>query len=441
MGETDSRKKIRGEIKRIFAGRKHAFVPGKSKVQYAGAIYGWEEASAILDSVLDGWFGVGEKARSFEEKLSRYLGSTGCVLSNSGSSANLLAVSALCSRQQAKKRLNPGDEAITPACTFPTTLNPLLQNGLRPVLVDVEPGTYNVNAEKLSEALSDKTRLIMLPHTLGNPNEMDAVMDFAEENGLAVVEDACDALGSAYKGKMLGSFGAMGTFSFYPAHHITLGEGGAVAINKPELEPIVRSLRDWGRACTCRICKVSVDHDYRCPMRFHDSKTRSSLPADYDKRYVYTDIGYNLKPVEFQAAMGLEQLRRLPAFLRKRKENFKRLHEFFSGYSDWFILPRALKGADPAWFSFPLTITKDAPFSRKDFLAFLDKKNIEARLIFAGDITMQPAYAEIRFRTAGTLPNSKTILKNSFFLGVYPGIDGEMMEYVTDSIGTFLKNV
>lgn len=438
MSEKESRKKIGEEIRKIFRERKVEFVPGKSKVQYAGAVYGWEEVSAIVDSVLDGWFGVGKSAHSFETKLSAYIGSSECVLTNSGSSANLLAISALCSKQ-AKNRLKAGDEVITPACTFPTTLNPLLQNGLNPVLVDVELGTYNVNAESLANALTGRTKLIMLPHTLGNPNEMDAIMDFANENGLAVVEDACDALGSRYQGKRLGGFGIMGTFSFYPAHHITLGEGGAVAVNDPELGPVVRSLRDWGRACTCRICRVSTDHDYRCPMRF-DFKTES-LPADYDRRYVYTNIGYNLKPVEFQAAMGLEQLKRLPEFIDKRNANFKRLREFFSEYSEWFILPRALPRAEPAWFAFPLTLTENAPFKRGALLSFLEKNNVEARLLFAGDITRQPAYAEIKFRIAGKLDNCEKILKNSFFLGVYPGIDEERMAYELDVLERFLKNV
>lgn len=440
MGEAEIRKKIKREIARIFRGRTDRFVPGKSKVQYAGALYGEGEVSAMLDSILDGWLGAGKRTREFEKRLSSYLRSGECVLTNSGSSANLVAVSSLCSRQ-AKNRLKRGDEVITPACTFPTTLNPLLQNGLTPVLVDVELGTYNVNAENLQKALTRKTRLIMLPHTLGNPNEMDAIMDFAGKNGLAVIEDACDALGSRYGRKRLGSFGVMGTFSFYPAHHITTGEGGAVAVNDPDFVPIVRSIRDWGRACTCPICRVSVDHDYRCPLRLGFKTTGGLLPEDYDKRYVYTNIGYNLKPVEFQAAMGIEQMKRLSGFIRKRNENFDVLCDFFSGYSDWFVLPRALPKAEPAWFAFPLTIRKNAPFDRHDMLTFLEKANIEAKLLFAGDVTKQPAYAGINFRKVGSLDNCDTIVKRSFFLGVYPGIDEARMNYVLDSIGRFLKNV
>jgi len=438
MSEENSRKIIREEIGSIFRNKKNDFIPGKSKVQYAGAVYGEEEVSAMVDSILDGWFGVGKQAYSFETKLSRYLGAKECILTNSGSSANLVAVATLCSRQ-AKNRLMPGDEVITPACTFPTTLNPLLQNGLKPVLLDVELGTYNINAENLHAALSEKTRLIMLPHTLGNPNEMDAIMDFAKERNLLVIEDACDALGSTYRGKALGSFGTMGTVSFYPAHHITMGEGGAVVVNDPGLGQTARSIRDWGRACTCQTCKVSTDHDYRCPMRF-EFKT-GTLPAGYDKRYIYTNIGYNLKPVEFQAAMGIEQLKRLPDFIKMRNNNFRKLYGFFSEYSEWFILPHALQGADPAWFAFPLTITEKAPFDRRILLSFLEKNNIEARLLFAGDITKQPAYKDLRLKVSGRLDNCSTILERSFFLGVYPGLDEARMDYMLNCLERFFKDV
>jgi len=333
--------------------------------------------------------------------------------------------------------LKQGDEVITVATTFPTTLNPIIQNQLMPVFLDVEQGTYNVNAQKLKDALSEKTRAIMLPHTLGNPNEMDAVMDFASEHNLFVIEDTADALGSKYGGKMLGSFGDMATFSFYAAHHITMGEGGAVTVKDENLDTIVRSLRDWGRACACKICTISLEHDSRCPFRFKESF--EGLPEDYDTKYIYTNIGYNLKPLELQTAMGLQQLEKLPKFGEARKKNFDRLFEAVSEYEDKFVLPESVEKADPSWFAFPLTIKEKAGFKRREILEWLEKSNIENRLLFSGNILRHPGYKDIKSRIVGKLDNSNKIMENTFFIGVWPGLTDEMLDYVIEKFAEFMK--
>ncbi|MFH1225448.1 MAG: lipopolysaccharide biosynthesis protein RfbH [Candidatus Diapherotrites archaeon] len=440
--ETEIRNNIREEIVRFFELKESAadrkFVPGKTKIQYAGPVVGQEEIGAFVSSLLDGWFGVGRQAAAFENAFSRYLGTSSSVLTNSGSSANLLAIAALRSRQ-AEKPLKAGDEVITPACTFPTTFNAIIQNNLRPVLLDAELGTYNINPAHLEKALSEKTRAIMLPHTLGNPNKMDAVMDFAEEHGLFVIEDTADALGSEYKGKLAGSFGHMGTFSFYVAHQMTMGEGGAIALRDKSFEPIVRSLRDWGRNCACSVCRVAVSPQDFCPFRESAEKAAKGTPLDgYENRYLYSNIGYNLKPLEFQAAMGIVQLKRLPEFIKKRRHNFEVLYEEFSGLEDCFVLPEATENSKPAWFAFPLTIKEGAGFGRAEFVKWLEKCRIETRMLFAGNILMHPAYAGIDVRVAEPLSNSDTVLKNSLFLGVYPGITDEMLSYVSAKVREFV---
>lgn len=438
MEEEKLRAEIREKLQRFaeLKEKEKRFVPGKTKVQYSGAVYDEKELSAIVDSLLDGWFGVGKNALLFEKQLAKLLSVHGSILANSGSSANLLAVTAL-KNKQLKNCLRKGDEVITVATTFPTTLNPIIQNNLLPVFVDVELDTYNLDAGKLKKALSDKTRAIMLPHTLGNPNEMDVVMEFAEEHNLFVVEDTADALGSSYGGKPLGSFGNLSTFSFYPAHHITMGEGGAVAVKSEEMETIVRSLRDWGRACACRICTISLEHDSKCPFRF--KKRWEGLPEDYDTKYIYTNIGYNLKPLELQAAMGLQQLQKLPKFVKARAKNFERLFEAFSKYSDKFILPKSLGKAEPCWFAFPLTIKEEAGFKRREILQWLEESNIENRLLFSGNILRHPGYKDIEHRVVGNLENSDKIMKNTFFVGVWPGLTNEMLDYMIEKFDEFMK--
>lgn len=435
MSEEEVRQRIREQIAQFFELKKSSskFAPGKSWVQYAGAVFDECEAIAMVDSILDGWFGLGKKGREFEEEFSRYIGCKGAVLANSGSSANLLAVSSLLS-PQLKERIKKGDEVITPAATFPTTFNPLVQNGLKPVLLDVELGTYNINAENLEKAVSQKTRLIMLPHTMGNPNEMDAVMDFAEEHSIIVIEDNCDALGSSYKGRKTGSFGLLSTCSFFPAHHITLGEGGIVCVKDARLGRIVRSLRDWGRDCYCEHDEIRPNG--ACGKRF-DFKI-NDIP--YDHKYIYSNVGYNLKPLELQAAMGVEQLKRLPRFIEARKKNFRALYEEFSKYEDSFVLPKALPGADPSWFCFPLTIRDEAKFNRSEITAWLEKNRIQTRLLFAGNIIRQPAYRKVEYRVVGKLTNSDKIMRDTFFIGVYPGIDEERLKYVIDKVREFMNS-
>jgi len=410
------------------------FVPGKNKVQYSGPIYGAEELQAMIGSILDGWFGIGKKAYEFEKVFTSLLGARDAIVTNSGSSANLIALSALCSNQFSRK-LNPGDEVITQACTFPTTFNPIVQVGLKPVLVDVDLGTYNPNVEQIEAAISDKTRAIFLLHQLGNPNPMDKIMALAEKHNLIVIEDTCDALGSKFDGKLLGSYGTLSTFSFYVAHHITMGEGGAIAVNDKKLSLICRSLRDWGRACACPICEVVANPDKPCP-----HKTKGGvLPEGYDIRYVYNNIGYNLKPLEFQTAMGLVQIKKLPEFIKKRNHNFKQLYDTFKQYENFFILPKVVKKAEPAWFAFPLTLQDSAPFRRRDFLSYLESCNIETRLFFAGNIIRHPAYLGLNFRTVSNLENADKILRDGFFMGIYPGITDEKMNYVIESINKYMK--
>ncbi|MEM2175499.1 MAG: lipopolysaccharide biosynthesis protein RfbH [Candidatus Micrarchaeia archaeon] len=429
------RQKIRSFLKEFSKMKKaEKFAPNLTTIQYAGAVYDEREVIAMVDAILDGWFGLGKKAREFELMFSRYLGVARTVLTNSGSSANLLALAALKS-PYFRGRLENGDEIITPAMTFPTTFNSIIQNNLTPVLLDVKLGTYNIDPDDLKRALSEKTRGIFLPHAFGIPNQMDIIMDFARDHDLYVIEDNCDALGSTYKGKKTGSFGILSTCSFFPAHHITMGEGGSVSIRDDDINlyRIIKSLRDWGRACYCEHDEMNPNG--ACGKRF-DFEI-SGIP--YDHRYIYTHIGYNLKPLEFQAAMGIEQLKKLPEFIKKRKKNFRILYDEFSKYEKYFILPEEPPGADVSWFCFPLTIRDGAPFGRKEIISFFERNKIQTRLFFAGNIIRQPAYREVRCRIVGELKNCDKILKDSFFIGVYPGITEEKMNYILEKIEEFMR--
>jgi len=444
MNEETLRDEIFKLVKRIFELRSAAdkFSPGVDMVRYAGAVYDDEEIKNMINAILDGWFGVSKYARRFESRFSRFLSVKRTVITNSGSSSNLLAVSALLSSQLGEKeRLKPGDEVITPALTFPTTLNPILQNGLVPVFLDVDLETYNIRAEDLEKALSEKTRAIFVPHTLGNPNEMDALCDFAEDYDLFLIEDACDALGSKYGGKYVGSFGNFGTFSFYPAHQITMGEGGAVVTSDRKLADIVLSLRDWGRACVMPICDPSRCPDKECPKVMRSERTVNpyELPEDYDKRYTFVNIGYNFKPTEIQAAMGLAQLEKLPSFIKARKRNFKLLYDELLECEDFFVLPRWLPKSEPCWFAFPLTIRKGAPFTRREIVEWLTRRKIEAKMVFAGNILKHPAYRGIRCRLAQKLTSSDYIMCNSFFVGVYPGLTEEKIGYMLEAFRSFIR--
>lgn len=436
MEEEKIRVKLHENLKEFYRkSSSKTFTPGMTRIQYAGALFDEREAIAMVDAILDGWLGLGKKSREFELMFSKYLGVARTVLTNSGSSASLLALAALTS-PDFRGHLQKGDEVITPAMTFPTTFNSIIQNDLVPVLLDVELGSYNINPNNLKKALSPKTTVIFLPHAFGIPNEMDVIMDFAEDHDLYVVEDNCDALGSIYDGKKTGSFGMLSMCSFYPAHHITMGEGGSVSIRDDGVNfyRIIKSLRDWGRACYCEHDETNPNG--ACGRRF-DFKING---IHYDHRYMYTHIGYNLKPLEFQAAMGSEQLRKLPNFVKKRRENFKALYNEFQKYEEYFILPSWPVKSNPSWFCFPLTIREGAPFSRREITFFLEKNGIQTRLFFAGNILRQPAYKNIKCRIAGKLDNCDKIMKDSFFIGVYPGIDEEKMTYVVNRVEEFMKN-
>lgn len=413
--------------------RPREFVPGKSRIHYAGRVWDEEEMINIVDATLDFWITLGAYAQKLETGLARFLGIREVILVNSGSSANLIALTSLLS-DQLENRLMPGDEVITPAVTFPTTLTPILQNGLIPVMVDCELGTYNIDPNLLEEAISPKTRALFIPHTLGNPCEMDRMMALCSKYNLFLIEDVCDALGAKYDGKLVGTFGHFGTLSFYPAHHITMGEGGAVFTNDKNLAKIARSVRDWGRDCWCQ---GEASPKGACGKRF-DWKI-DGLSADHDHRYVYSNIGYNLKPTDLQAAMGLAQLKKANSFIQKRRENFNKLYQGLKRYEDVFILPRWSEKAEPSWFAFPITIRPSAKFSRRELLVFLENANIETRLIFAGNILRQPAFKNIEHRVIGRLENSDLVMSHAFFIGVYPGITEEMIEYVLGKFEEFFK--
>jgi CDP-6-deoxy-D-xylo-4-hexulose-3-dehydrase len=401
-----------------------AFVPGEMRVHYAGRVYDEHEMTAAVDAVLDFWLTAGPHAASLEEGLSRYLGLQHALLVNSGSSANLIAMAALCSLRL-ERPLARGDEVITPAMGFPTTVAPILQNDLIPVFIDCEMGTYNLDPSQLEPALSDRTRAIFLAHTLGNPVDMESVMAFAREHDLYVIEDACDALGSTYDGQMVGTFGHLGTLSFYPAHHITTGEGGAVVTDEPQLARIAKSLRDWGRDCWC-------SHDSppngACGRRFE--WTIPGLDEPYDHRYLFVEVGYNLKMTDIQAAIGVRQLEKLPGFVAARRRNFDQLYEGLKSFEQYIKLPQWSERADPSWFAFPITVRPDAPFSRRDLTTFLEERNIETRLLFAGNILRQPGYQGIPHRVVGNLPNSDQVLRATFFVGVYPGLDDDRLDFM-----------
>jgi CDP-4-dehydro-6-deoxyglucose reductase, E1 len=408
------------------------FKPGETPVPVSGKVIDGSDVSSIVDSVLDMWFTTGRFARDFERKLARFVGVRCASLVNSGSSANLLAVSALTSPKLGERRLKPGDEVITVAAGFPTTLNPILQNGLVPVFVDVTLPTYEIDVRQLEAARSRKTRAVMLAHTLGNVFDLDAVTAFAEKYGLWLIEDCCDALGSTWKGRKVGTFGHIATVSFYPAHHITMGEGGAVLTNRPDLQVLIDSFRDWGRDCWCDPGKENT-----CGKRF--DWQLGELPCGYDHKYTYSHIGYNLKATDMQAALGASQIEKLPEFIARRKENFRFLRAALEPLEKFLLLPQATEGADPAWFGFPIAVRVDAPFRREELIRELDAKKIHTRLLFGGNLLRQPAYQDCAHRVVGSLANSDFVMNNVFWIGVYPGLTQPMLEYVAQVIAEFAR--
>ena len=401
---------------------------------YAGRVWDEREMINMVDAVLEFWLTIGRYAQEFERRLGDFMGVREIIPVNSGSSANLVAITALTSRKL-ECPLQPGDEVITPAVTFPTTLAPILQNNLVPVLIDCEPSTCNIDLEQLEPALSPRTRALVVPHTLGNPVDMTRVMSFAREHDLYVVEDTCDALGSRFDGQMCGTFGHFGTLSCYPAHHITMGEGGAVFTQSTRLARIARSVRDWGRDCWCG---YDNPPNGQCGKRFQWKIP--GLPDGYDHRYYFTEIGYNLKLTDIQAAMGVAQMEKLPDFIAARQRNFHWLYEGLKPYKEFLILPTWHPKADVSWFAFPITVRPDAPLTRRDLVGWLEQRKIETRFLFAGDIRQQPAYRDMPHRTVGELPNSGLVLRGSFFVGVYPGLDRARIDYMIEAFNDFFAN-
>lgn len=414
----------------VQAGSLPLFEPGVTPVPVSGKVLGASDYVALAEASLDGWLTSGRFHKDFERALANFVGVRNSVFVNSGSSANLAALSALTSPKLGKRALQPGDEVLTVAAGFPTTVNPIIQNGLRPVLVDIELGTYDAISERLREAITPKTKAIMMAHCLGNPFDLDTVMELKEKHGLFLVEDSCDALGATYRGKKTGSFGDTATVSFYPAHHITTGEGGAVFVNSPLIRKQVESFRDWGRDCYCE-----TGHDNTCKKRF--DWQLGELPKGYDHKYIYSHIGYNLKATDMQAALGLSQLDKLPSFIEARNRNFAFLLEGL-GEVPGLLMPRATEHSEPSWFGFPITLDAGLNFTRNQLVEYLDERKIGTRLLFGGNLTRQPAYRDVDFRVVGDLTNTDIVTERTFWVGVYPGLTEEMLQFVVDSITSFV---
>jgi CDP-6-deoxy-D-xylo-4-hexulose-3-dehydrase len=406
------------------------FSPGKDPVPVSGKVLTSDDFSALVDSSLDGWLTAGRFTAEFERKLAQFVGARSALFVNSGSSANLVALSGLTSAKLGARALKPGDEVLTVAMGFPTTVNPIIQNGLRPVVVDVDLNTLDANVQRLEEAVSPKTKAIMMAHTLGNPFDLDTIQRICKENNLWLIEDSCDALGSTYRGQRTGSFGDTATLSFYPAHHITTGEGGAVFVKSPLVKKQVESFRDWGRDCYCETGK-----DNTCAKRF--GWKLGDLPEGYDHKYTYSHIGYNLKATDMQAALGLTQLAKLELFIQKRKDNYEYLKRNLSGI-EGLSIAQATPNSEPSWFGCPITLDPKHPVNREDLLRFLDSRKIGTRLLFAGNITKQPAYKDVEFRIVGDLTNTDIVMTRSFWVGVYPGLTKPMLDYVIESISDFM---
>lgn len=407
------------------------FEPGTSPVPPAGKVIGAAELRNMVEASLDGWLTTGRFNDSFEKRLKRFVGVRNAITANSGSSANLLALSALTSPKLGERALRCGDEVITVAAGFPTTVNPIVINGLIPVFVDVEIPTYNIKSDLIESAVTEKTRAIVLAHTLGNPFDLGEVMRVARKYNLWVIEDCCDALGSKYDGHMVGTFGDIGSVSFYPAHHITMGEGGAVFTDDNKLIRILESFRDWGRDCYCEPGK-----DNTCGKRF--DWQLGELPCGYDHKYTYSHLGYNLKISDMQAACGVAQMDRLPGFIEARKHNFNYLKEQLKSLEEHLILPKATPNSDPSWFGFPITLRPERKIDRKKLLEYLNNKKVGTRLLFAGNLIRQPYFKDITYRLASSLENSDLVMNHTFWIGIYPGLNETMLDYTADQLGKYL---
>jgi len=432
MAHEGIRKKILALVKNYYKEKftEKPFIPGETTVRYAGRIFDEKELVSLIDSSLDFWLTAGFNAEAFENEMAEFMGVEDAILVNSGSSSNLVAISALTSPKLLDRQLKPGDEVITVASGFPTTVAPIVQNKLVPVFVDVSLGTYNAIPEMIEKAISSKTKAIFLAHTLGNPFDLDFVSSLAKKHNLWLIEDNCDALGSRYNGKLTGTFGDLSTISFYPAHHITMGEGGCVVTNNEDLARIARSFRDWGRDCYC-----ASGEDNTCGLRF--SQQFGDLPFGYDHKFVYSHIGYNLKVTDMQAAIGREQLKKLPDFIEKRKENFNHLYSRLNKFEERLILPLATPESDPSWFGFLITVRHKQNFTRTELIRFLNDNKIHTRNLFAGNLLRQPAFMNIEHRVSGSLKNTDFIMNNTFFIGVFPGIGKPEIDYVIKTFANF----
>jgi CDP-6-deoxy-D-xylo-4-hexulose-3-dehydrase len=408
------------------------FLGGISTLPVSGKVFDADEMQHLVDSSLDFWLTTGRYAEQFETQFAKVMGMKHALLCNSGSSANLLAVTALTSPRLKKRALKEGDEVITVAAGFPTTVNPILQNRLVPVFVDVQLGTYDATMESIEAAIGPKTKAIVMAHTLGNPFNLDGVMSIAKEHNLFVVEDTCDAVGATYNDKPVGSFGDISTTSFYPAHHITMGEGGCVLVKSAPMKKIVESFRDWGRDCWC-----PPGNDDTCGRRF--DWQLGDLPYGYDHKYVYSHIGYNLKLTDMQAAVGVAQLKKLPDFIEARRHNFNRLYAGLKKFEEVLILPETTPKSNPSWFGFAITVRPGAPFSRLELVQHIESRRIGTRLLFGGNLMRQPAYIGMPHRVVGPLTNANIITDNTFWLGVYPGLNDEMVDFMIATVAEFVE--
>jgi len=408
------------------------FIPGASNIPVSGKVFDAEDVQHAVDSSLDFWLTTGRFAEQFERQFARVMGVRDARLVNSGSSANLVALSALTSPTLGDRALRAGDEVVTVAAGFPTTINPTIQNNLVPVFVDVQLQTYDIDCSQLEAAVSDRTRAVMIAHTLGNPFDLDAMTAFCRKHNLWLVEDCCDAVGATYKGKGVGTFGDISTASFYPAHHITMGEGGAVMSQKPALTKLIESFRDWGRDCWCAPGK-----DNTCGKRFEWQL--GELPCGYDHKYIYSHIGYNLKLSDMQAAVGVSQLKKLPGFIAARRANFRRLYEGLADLQEFFSLPQATPESDPSWFGFPIAVKPESGLKRDKVVQALEQRRIGTRLLFGGNLLRQPAYLDSKYRKIGELPNTDYVMNNVFWIGVYPGLTEDMIGYIIDSFHAIVR--
>lgn len=433
---SELREKIMILVKEYFlhAHKKPDFVPGTSFVPYSGKVFNENELQYLISSGLDFWLTTGRFNDEFQQKLSKYLNRNFVITTNSGSSANLLALSSLTSNLFEERSLKPGDEILTVAASFPTTVNPILQNNLVPVFLDIDIPTYNMDVKSIESAVTEKTKAIMIAHMLGNPFDLEKIKKIADENGLWLIEDCCDALGATFNDQLVGTFGDVSTFSFYPAHQITMGEGGAVSTNNAKIKRAIESFRDWGRDC---FCAPGVNNT--CGKRFEWKL--GDLPEGFDHKYIYSNVGYNLKLTDMQTAVGLAQLQKLDSFVDARRKNFSFLYSELSKFHEFLILPEPTPNSNPSWFGFPITVKPGAPFSREDLVFFLSQKNIDTRTIFSGNITRQPYFKDKNYRIVEELSNTDLMMNNTFMIGVFPGLTNEMLEYVVSQFESFIKSV